>query len=65
MAAHTTLELYSLLGQACELAADSANVELDCLAELRAPDLVTGVQFRECRVDYTQCPNDRCVKRLV
>lgn len=39
--------------------------ELDCLVELRPEDSATGVQFRECLIDYTVCPNQRCIKKLL
>jgi hypothetical protein len=39
--------------------------DLSCLIELRGEDALTGVQFRDCIIDYTRCPNARCVKKLV
>lgn len=38
---------------------------LDCLVELRPEDTLSGVQFRDCAIDYTACPNQRCIKKLV
>ena len=38
---------------------------LGCLVELRADDSLTGVQYRDCQIDYTACPNQRCIKKLV
>lgn len=38
---------------------------LDCLVELRSDDKKTGIQFRECLIDYTACQNTRCIKKLV
>ena len=38
---------------------------LECLAELRADDAATGIQFRECLIDYTRCPNKNCIKKLM
>lgn len=38
---------------------------LECLVELRADDSRTGVQYRDCQIDYTACPNHRCIKKLV
>lgn len=39
--------------------------DLACLIELRGEDALSGVQFRDCIIDYTRCPNARCVKKLV
>ncbi|MCR9143288.1 MAG: hypothetical protein NXI24_13620 [bacterium] len=38
---------------------------LECLVELRASDPATGIQFRECLIDYTRCPNQSCIKKLL
>lgn len=38
---------------------------LECLVELRADDAATGIQFRECLIDYTRCPNKQCIKKLM
>lgn len=38
---------------------------LDCLVELRPDDALTGIQFRECLIDYTSCPNRNCIKKLL
>lgn len=38
---------------------------LDCLVELRRDDSHTGIQYRDCLIDYTSCPNQRCIKKLV
>ncbi|MEQ9365085.1 MAG: hypothetical protein RIF32_12615 [Leptospirales bacterium] len=38
---------------------------LECLVELRADDAATGIQFRECLIDYTRCPNQSCIKKLL
>jgi len=38
---------------------------LDCLIELRSVDPFTGIQFRDCLIDYTRCPNHRCIKKLL
>lgn len=38
---------------------------LECLVELRTEDAATGIQFRECLIDYTRCPNQSCIKKLV
>ncbi len=37
---------------------------LECLVELRNDDKATGIQFRDCQVDYTHCPNNLCIKKL-
>ena len=42
-----------------------AEAELDCLIEVRPEDSATGIQFRDCLIDYTRCPNHNCVKKLV
>ncbi len=39
--------------------------DLDCLIEYRGEDLSTGVQFRDCLIDYTRCPNALCIKKLL
>lgn len=38
---------------------------LECLVELRAADPISGIQFRECLIDYTRCPNQYCIKKLL
>lgn len=38
---------------------------LDCLIELKSEDFLTGIQFRDCLIDYTRCPNSSCIKKLV
>lgn len=42
-----------------------ALAELECLIEVRPEDGPTGIQFRDCLIDYTRCPNNRCIKKLV
>ena len=37
---------------------------LDCYREFRSDDILTGIQFRDCRIDYTKCPNQLCIKKL-
>jgi len=39
-------------------------LKLDCLIELRPRDERTGIEFRDCIIDYTQCPNKHCIKKL-
>lgn len=46
-------------------AATSPFAGLECLVELRADDAATGIQFRECLIDYTRCPNQSCIKKLL
>jgi len=38
---------------------------LECLIEYRAEDETTGIQYRDCLIDHTTCPNQRCVKKLM
>ncbi len=38
---------------------------LDCSMEFRMEDPLTGIQFRDCRGDYTRCTNAKCIKKLV
>ncbi len=38
--------------------------DMACREELRSPDLHTGIQYRSCSIDYTQCPAKRCIKKL-
>jgi hypothetical protein len=37
---------------------------LSCYIEYKKEDPSTGVQFRDCVIDYTRCPNQRCIKKL-
>ncbi len=39
--------------------------DLECLVELRSSDKATGVQYRDCLIDYTTCPNRNCIKKLL
>ncbi len=36
----------------------------DCLVELKSPDMRTGIQYRECLIEYTSCSNQHCIKKL-
>lgn len=36
-----------------------------CYIEYKPKDKLSGIQFRDCVVDYTRCPNKRCIKKLV
>lgn len=38
---------------------------LDCQQELRPADEASDIQFRDCLIDYTCCPERRCIKKLV
>lgn len=38
---------------------------LDCLIEYREEDPITGIQYRDCVIDHTRCPNQRCIKKLI
>lgn len=35
-----------------------------CYIEYKSTDKLSGVQFRDCVVDYTRCPNKKCIKKL-
>ncbi|MCB1326581.1 MAG: hypothetical protein H7A21_04535 [Spirochaetales bacterium] len=39
--------------------------ELQCLVVLRPGDGPSGIEFRDCLVDYTTCPNRNCIKKLI
>lgn len=36
-----------------------------CFIEYKSKDEKTGVEFRDCVVDYTRCQNQNCIKKLV
>ena len=38
--------------------------DLDCLLELKKEDELTKIQYRDCKIDYTSCPNKFCIKNL-
>lgn len=38
---------------------------LECLVELKPEEPLTGIQFRDCLIDYSVCPNRHCIKKLV
>ena len=38
---------------------------LECYIRWKPDDAMTGVQFRDCLIDYTCCPNHKCIKKLV
>ncbi|MCG6145202.1 hypothetical protein [Leptospira bandrabouensis] len=36
-----------------------------CFIEYKSKDENTGIEYRDCIVDYTRCSNSRCIKKLV
>ncbi|MDZ4725797.1 MAG: hypothetical protein SH817_06555 [Leptospira sp.] len=36
-----------------------------CFIEYKSRDQKTGIEYRDCIVDYTRCPNQNCIKKLV
>ena len=38
---------------------------LDCLVEYRSAAEAGGIQYRDCKIDYTACPNQNCIKKLL
>ena len=40
-------------------------LDLDCLVEYQEADTATGIEFRDCAIDYTACPNHKCIKKLM
>ncbi|TGL58247.1 hypothetical protein EHQ58_12815 [Leptospira ognonensis] len=36
-----------------------------CFIEYKVKDRKTGVEYRDCIVDYTRCQNHNCIKKLV
>lgn len=36
-----------------------------CFIEYKPADPVTGIQFRDCVIDYTRCSNQKCIKKLI
>lgn len=44
---------------------ESRELELDCLVEYREADAATGIEYRDCVIDHTACPNRNCIKKLV
>ena len=39
--------------------------DMACRVEHRSADGATGIEFRDCNIDYTGCPNRKCIKKLV
>lgn len=35
-----------------------------CYIEYKAQETRTGIEYRDCVVDYTRCLNKRCIKKL-
>lgn len=40
-------------------------IDLPCSTEIREMDQATKIRFLDCSIDYTQCPYERCIKKLV
>jgi hypothetical protein len=40
-------------------------LDLDCLVEYQDVDAATGIEFRDCVIDHTSCPNQKCIKKLM
>ncbi|AIT10750.1 MULTISPECIES: hypothetical protein [Leptospira] len=36
-----------------------------CFIEYKPADSITGVQYRDCVIDYTRCSNQKCIKKLI
>jgi len=36
-----------------------------CFISYKTKEEKTGIEFRDCVVDYTKCPNHNCIKKLV
>ncbi|MCZ8341826.1 MAG: hypothetical protein O9301_02240 [Leptospira sp.] len=36
-----------------------------CFIEYKSKDKETGIEYRDCVVDYSRCPNQNCIKKLV
>ncbi|XDD47729.1 hypothetical protein AB3N60_06525 [Leptospira sp. WS39.C2] len=36
-----------------------------CFIEYKSKDTNTGIEYRDCTVDYSRCPHSRCIKKLV
>ncbi|TGK09979.1 hypothetical protein EHO60_11505 [Leptospira fletcheri] len=36
-----------------------------CFIEYKSKDERTGIEYRDCVIDYTRCPNNRCIKKLM
>ncbi len=39
--------------------------DLDCVVEYKKEDERTGILFRDCRIDYTACSSQTCIKKLI
>ncbi|KAA1263641.1 hypothetical protein C5473_21680 [Leptospira interrogans serovar Weerasinghe] len=35
-----------------------------CFIEYKPADPITGIQYRDCVIDYTRCSNQKCIKKL-
>ncbi|MCW7464174.1 hypothetical protein [Leptospira levettii] len=36
-----------------------------CFIEYKTKDANTGIEYRDCTVDYSRCLHSRCIKKLV
>ena len=36
-----------------------------CFIEYKKKDEATGIEYRDCTVDYSRCSNKNCIKKLV
>lgn len=36
-----------------------------CFIEYKSKDVKTNIEYRDCVVDYTRCPNKNCIKKLL
>ncbi|BDA78350.1 MULTISPECIES: hypothetical protein [Leptospira] len=36
-----------------------------CFIEYKSKEEKTGIEYRDCIVDYSRCPNQNCIKKLV
>ncbi|TGN20123.1 hypothetical protein [Leptospira idonii] len=36
-----------------------------CFIEYKSREEKTGIEYRDCVVDYSRCPNQNCIKKLV
>ena len=36
-----------------------------CFIEYKFKDQQSSIEYRDCIIDYTRCPNQNCIKKLV
>ncbi len=36
-----------------------------CYIEYKEADSGSGLQYRDCTIDYTRCLNSKCIKKLI